>query len=271
MAKLFVSDIDGTLLNSKNEISNNTKKAFELLVNDGYDIALCSGRGLASVKANMKLLGRDGYAIGNNGAVISYGEDVIYSNPIPLDKLLKIYDVTVKRGYGFHMYDRDTYYSNYYDKKVLGHLFLDDPIRKQANGYFDEHIMEYIKKNNVDIYKFMLHMSFTDDMECYESISNIGGLYLSMSGYMSSDVMNFGVNKGNSIDVIRKNSRKDYDFIVAIGDHENDIPMIEKADFGIAMGNAIEPLKAASDYITQTNDNDGLYKAVKFLIEGKRK
>lgn len=269
MTKLFVSDIDGTFINSKHEVTEKTKEAMKLLKDNGYDLALCSGRVMASVQKNIEIAGIDAYAIGSNGGVIAYKNKVLYGESIPYEKIEKILEIGKEKGYGFHMYDHDTYYSNFYDKERLKHLHLEDPIKKQANAYFDTNVLEHIIENDIPIYKVMLHMSFHEDTETYDRINSLGGLYLAMSGRDSSDIMIDGVNKGRAVQYIVENLGKKYDKIVTIGDHENDLPMIEYADIGIAMGNAIDTVKNKSDYITDTNDNEGLFKAVKYVIESE--
>jgi len=270
VAKLFVSDIDGTFLNSKHEVTDKTKEAMQLLKENGYDLALCSGRVMASVQKNIEIAGIDAFAIGSNGGVIAYKNKVLYGEKIPYDKIRKILDIGQEKGYGFHMYDHDTYYSNFYDKERLKHLHLEDPDKKQANAYFDTNVLDHIIENEIPIYKVMLHMSFHEDQETYNRIKALGGLYLAMSGEDSSDIMIEGVSKGRAVKYLVDNSKKKYDKIVTIGDHENDIPMLEYAHIGIAMGNAIESVKEKSDYVTDTNDNDGLYKAVKYVIESEK-
>lgn len=270
MAKLFVSDIDGTLLTNDHKMTERTKEALKKLVDHGYDIALCSGRVLESVKANGRLTGLETFSIGNNGAIISNSKEIIYKNPIDLSIVEKIIELAEKKGYGFHMYDEKTYYSNVFHKDMLRHLKLDDPINKQAEVYCRPNVIEHILDHKINIYKVMLHMDFADDLDTYETIKGFGDLYLSMSGPRSADIMNYGVSKGNAIEILEKVLDKKYEKIVAIGDHENDIPMIDYAHIGIAMGNGIDQLKEKADYITDTNQNDGLAKAVDYVLESDK-
>ena len=94
MDKLFISDLDGTLLNENHRVRKLSKKALKMLGEAGYDIALCSGRVLKSVEAIGKEAGLDQvFSIANNGAVISYEGEILFSCPIEEPKVRHIIDI----------------------------------------------------------------------------------------------------------------------------------------------------------------------------------
>ena len=165
------------------------------------------------------------------------------------------------------MYDEKTFYSNKYEPEYLEHLTSETGGKKHVETYFDENIVDYIEANKIPIYTIMLHLPFKEDMETYEKIKKLGGLYLSMSGNKAADIMNSVVSKGKAIERLEKLSGKKYSKLVAIGDHENDIPMLKLADYKISMGNSIDELKVISDYVTSTNKEEGFYRAVCHLLE----
>lgn len=74
------------------------------------------------------------------------------------------------------------------------------------------------------------------------------------------------VDKGNSLDIIRRILALEKDEVMSIGDQENDLSLIRKAGLGIAMGNAVEEVKQAADYITKSNDENGLAYAIKKFV-----
>jgi len=81
------------------------------------------------------------------------------------------------------------------------------------------------------------------------------------------EVMNKGINKGNAIRILAEIYGINREEIIAIGDNENDISMIEYAGLGIAMGNAVDTLKERADYITGNYDEDGVAQAIeKFVL-----
>lgn len=271
MSKLFVTDLDGTLLNNDHLISEKNLKALYMLKDAGYDLAFCSGRVLESIKKIAGTTGLKPYFIANNGAVVSSDKDLIFDKPIPYEKLEFVIEEALKRGYNFHMYDLDTYYSNVYEPSKLAHLRMEDSDEYQIKVVCREDILAYVRQENISIYKVMLHLNFANDMEFKKVLEDCGGLYLAMSGSTSADVMSEGVSKADGIKKLISSLGKNYEKIVCIGDHENDICMLEMADIGIAMGNAIENTKKKSDWVTKSNDQDGLYFAVEHILEGERK
>ena len=80
------------------------------------------------------------------------------------------------------------------------------------------------------------------------------------------EIMNKGVSKGNALSVLCKLLNIDSQNVMAIGDNENDIPMLKFAGTGIAMGNGEDIVKEMADYVTDTNDNDGVANAINKFI-----
>ena len=82
----------------------------------------------------------------------------------------------------------------------------------------------------------------------------------------SFEVMPCGTSKGNGVKVLADKYNIPPEEIICVGDSENDISMIQYAGLGIAMGNATEEVKMAADYITDTNENEGVAKAIERFI-----
>lgn len=270
MTKLFVTDLDGTLLSKDHKISSRNREALQMLVDSGYEIAFCSGRILSSVKSLAEPLGFVDFHIANNGAVVSYKNEIIYEKALDYPKLRKIVDLAYENDKNYHMYDKDTYYSDLYKPNRLVHMKRDDGDGYHVKVRCHPDILSDIIQEKISIYKITLHMSFINEPEIFNKVSELENLAVYMSGAWSSDIMEAGISKGNAIKQIELNLDKKYDKIVAIGDHQNDIDMVQYADVGIAMGNAIDELKEVSDYITDSNEDDGFYKAVKYILEGEK-
>ena len=79
--------------------------------------------------------------------------------------------------------------------------------------------------------------------------------------------MKDGVNKCTGVEELAAMHGISMENVMTLGDYDNDMPMIKAAGLGVAMGNALEKVKAAADYVTDTNDNDGVGKAIeKFVL-----
>lgn len=265
--KLLISDMDGTLLNSNHRLSEKTLEAIKLLKENNYDLILCSGRCLSSVEYISKHFATDYMCIGNNGAIASVNEEIILDYPIERSILKQIIDIATEKGYTFHMYDRDTLYSNVKVESRLKHLKDDEGNLVQVKDYYDENIYEYIKENDIKIYKFMFHGDFSNDPDLIEFLDGFDSISYSMSGLDSADVYSSKADKWQTSMELVKIIGKDYNEIVAIGDYDNDLPMIKNANIGIAMGNALDSVKVVADFITDSNDEEGFNKAIEKLLE----
>lgn len=82
--------------------------------------------------------------------------------------------------------------------------------------------------------------------------------------HLGGEITHTEYNKATAIQFVKDYYNEEYE-TVAIGDSENDLPMLEYADISIVMGNGVESVKEKADYVTDRIDNDGLYKAFKYL------
>lgn len=80
------------------------------------------------------------------------------------------------------------------------------------------------------------------------------------------EFLNKEVNKGVGVEMLAKHMGITLDQVITMGDAGNDLHMIECAGMGVAMGNAFEEVKKAANYITDTNENDGVAKAIEHLV-----
>ena len=256
--KLLVLDIDGTLTNSKKEITPATKDAIIDLMNRGHKCMLASGRptpGMKRVADELEFDKYGGYLLSYNGAkIIKYDtKEIIYQQILPREFIPTLYDFAVNFRCGLLTYDDEQIISrNRIDKIVALESRINNlPIKDVEN------FAEYI---DFDINKCLMtapqHIApYYEDM-----LKDYYGEYLSI--YRSEpffiEIMPKGVDKAASLEkmlpilgISRKNC-------IACGDGFNDITMIKFAGVGVAMANAQPAVKAAADYITYSNDEDGI-------------
>ena len=95
----------------------------------------------------------------------------------------------------------------------------------------------------------------------------IKGIYVTSAGKNSIEIMKDGVNKCSGVKELAAMHGIDMKNVMTLGDYNNDMPMIRAAGLGVAMGNALDDVKACADYVTDTNDHDGVAKAIeKFVL-----
>lgn len=266
MKKIFVTDLDGTLLSPGNIISEKTRSSIEKLKNDGFQIIFASGRVLSSLKYLMSDIGLTGLYIANNGGILASDQEIISTHPIDVNSLKLISDLCDLYGITYHFYNQDTFFANELIESRVRHLRGKNGANNQAKFEIRRNVLEYIIENNIDIYKMMLHKDpyvYPDFMKEFEKINNIS---YAASAPDSLDIFSKNTNKWAAVEDYIELCKEDT-YVVAIGDYDNDIEMLSNADFGIAMGNASEKVKSFAKYVTDENKNDGFSKAIDYVIE----
>lgn len=266
MKKILVLDIDGTLTNSKKQITEPTKQAIWEMMDRGHLVALASGRptpGMRRYEKELELDKRGGYLLSYNGAKIveCTGGEVVHQNFLPLQVVPALYEFAKERGAGLITYDGDIVISAFepdeYIKLEAGINWL--PIRHQPD------FVEYV---NYDINKCLMtapgEQAAIYEKELQEMFGDIISIYRSEPFFI--EIMPKDINKAVGLDKVLKDLGLGPEQAVCCGDGYNDISMIEYAKVGVAMGNAQPAVKEAADYIAPTNDEDGLVDVIaKFL------
>lgn len=253
--KIIFFDIDGTLYShNQNCIPKSTINSIKKLRDNGYKIALCSGRSLYLLN-QLKILDYievDYMVLINGTLVIDNKNNIIYKkpfNPITLDKLIK----------------RTRELNGELGILTSNDLFrLDEKIDLIIKGYAPLHIPIPIRKEyqNKEVYQCNL---FIDDDKFYlfKDLSHeLEFIHLLDYGY---DVLVKGESKVKGIQKLLEYLNISKEETIAFGDGNNDLGMIEYVGLGIAMGNSVNLLKKKAKYVTTSIDNDGIYHALKIF------
>lgn len=270
--KLICLDMDGTVLNSEKKISKENKDAIKKAHDKGIKIAISTGRIFTSAMYYAEILGVKAPIIASNGAYIREKDKdkVIYQCEIEKEVCKKVASIAEKYNF-FNCF-------NTYDKIIADKPFHDDYIYYKLNSELPENkriklesVSNFKNILNEDENKILKFISLSDDYEglkkAKEEIKNIEELEVVSSGKNNIEVMKKGVSKGNAVKVLSQFYKIDKEDIICIGDSENDLSMIEYAGMGIVMGNGDDYMKEKANYITDTNDNNGVAKAIyKFVL-----
>lgn len=270
---LICIDMDGTLLNDKKVISEGNIKAIRLASEKGVRIAVCTGRIFNSADFFSELLGVKSPVIASNGAYVMEKDrgEVVYKATLGVEKCKKLLAVFRKYDIYPHYYTSDTVfteklvYSASFYMEVNKTLPKDKQVKivvvKDWDEIFEKYEKEIFKGIGVDedIEKIKKAKICLRNMEEFEVVS---------SRFDNFEAMNKGVSKGNAVKALAKHYGITREQIICIGDSENDLSMIEFAGLGVAMGNADEDVKAAAQYITDSNNCDGVARVIeKFVLE----
>lgn len=271
--KLICIDMDGTLLNDKKIISDRNLKAIALANKKGVKIAVCTGRIFNSAEFFSELLAVNSPVIASNGAYIieKYKDEEIYKAILGVERCKQLLSV-------FHQYD---IYPHYYTKDIVfteklihSSSFYTEvnktlPKHKQVKIVVVEDWDEVFHKYEKEIFK---GIGVDDDLEKIQkakaSLRDTKEFEVVSSHFNNFEAMNKGVSKGNAVKILSDYYGIDRSQVICIGDSENDLSMIEFAGLGVAMGNANQDVKMMAQYVTDSNNCDGVAKAIeKFVLE----
>lgn len=275
MIKLFAIDMDGTLLNSNQQISEDTIKAINKLNKGGVKSVICTGRVITSSHYFNTLLGVDNPMIGNNGAIIKLNKDkILATHPMKDENIKDLIEFCQENKFNFHFYDEDTFYSNRLNPRSLHHLRIDTDygINIQCNLEVSKDPYKRLKDKNHHALKILVGDLDTHPLgeeKIVEMFNERYGdfLYITTSGPGSIEIMESEVNKYNGILELAEFLGIKSDEIAAIGDSHNDLPMIENSKLSFAMGNANETVKSKASHTVDDNDGLGISQAVEIILE----
>ena len=284
MYKLIAIDLDGTLLNSYGEVSKENRKAIEYAMKMGSRVVIASGRDTDSVKKISLDLGINDYLIAGNGANIYNIKNSrnMYENFLEKDKALKIIDICKNNSIFFNVYtDNGIITENInYNVKVFNSENNFKPIDKQTNIEIVSDIYEYIKNNDFKILKIIIcddnNIIFNRITDKISKINNINILDVEHMSrkiikdgtndikmeYFYTEISNENADKWDAIEFLIKELNIENKEVMCIGDNENDRKMIRNAGLGVSMGKSALASKNIGDYITDSNNDDGVAKVI---------
>lgn len=268
--KWCVCDMDGTLLNSKDIISQENEAALKKLEQMGMEVIIASGRVDLLMKPFIKQLGLKGHIICCNGGLVKNIEtgEILYSKVMDKGAVKEIIVYSLENNINFLIYTNDIVYSNENNPKAKKYEKLNNSLSKDLQvpiKYIDDSIIKNI--DNIDIFKILLvcdsheivevaqnHLSKSDKLTV---VSSVKGLL---------DIMASNTSKGHGLKILSDKLDLDLSKVIAFGDNYNDVEMFQCVGMPIAMGNAEEDVKLHAKYVTKSNDEAGVAYAINNYI-----
>ena len=243
--KMIVTDLDGTLLRRDKTISEYTASVFHRCRNADIKIVFATGRGepVGKVAPSEIFDGR----ISMNGAVVMIDDTVIYSRLIPYQTARPLLIACDEHGMKITS-ENDTHYSNF----VVSDIW--PPITNFELVDFARHEKDAEKiytPNPTPDDRLFIEQILPDDL--YFVVTADGTGYLGM-------IMHKEATKAKAVAALAQYWGISQSETAAFGDDYNDIEMLRDCGIGVAVANAIDEVKAAADYICDSNENDGVAK-----------
>ena len=270
--KIIGLDLDGTTLNSKEQIEKETKEALEAVAQRGIHVVFATGRSFDSLPKDVFEVKGLEYMITSNGAQVLRINDkqVIYRNCIEREVIIKIVDIITRHRVHVEAFiDGKAYIDRkeYEEIKNFGSTYRSAEYVLRTRTPVDN-IIKHMYKNNDSIENINLLFEDSEKRRFIRKLmENISGITLTTSFANNLEIGGATTSKADALAyLMRINKLSNYN-LMAFGDNQNDISMIEYARIGVAMGNADILVKQAADYITADNDNLGVALAInKFIL-----
>lgn len=273
MIKLIAIDLDGTLLNSQKEISPKNQEVLKKAKAQGVKIVLCTGRPLFAVEPFMDVLGlreAGDYSITFNGGFVQQNDtgEVLVEYRMETEQLAEMYNLTQKLGLPLDVIEGEQVY----------HV-QPEPAEQPSIYQTLNPLMRFAKRDFSDFgphERFNKMVVATDERFLDQQINLLPkDLYtrynLVKSRKTLLEILHKDVSKANGIARLIEKLGIQQAEVMALGDEENDLSMIEYAGIGVAMANASAVIKTAADEVTASNDEDGVALAVeRFVLQGEK-
>lgn len=246
--KMVFSDMDGTLLRSGTEISTENKDAIRRALEKGVEFVLCTGRGIFGVERFLKeldLIGRRGYVICQNGATVYdlLTMRLAIRRSFPPEAFTETAQAARELGLALYYYDDRTFLTERPSPQVEKYCQV---MRTKMN------ILKAPEDYDGEFTKCLASGSRERLVRLREQMRPKleGKLDTFFSSEIYLEFVRHGVNKGNALADTAEKAGIPLSDVIAIGDSDNDRPMILCAGLGVAVRNAEEEVKAAADYVT---------------------
>ncbi len=250
MIKAVFFDFDDTLVSKRDHtIRENTEKAVKLLEKSGIIPIIATGRPKYTINEYLDRLSiKD--AVFLNGHTVWHKNKIIYDQIIDEDRARTMFELAKRNDFSYGLLNNDGTYLNVHPEKMNDLDVIDAEYMPQelgeryipgnclwifAGSRYDNILIETAERNNMRILRW-----------------NEAGV----------DIISKSVSKQTGVKILLENLGMDFSEVVSIGDGDNDIELLKASKIGIAMENGSDNLKECADMVTDSIDNDGVYKAL---------
>lgn len=289
MYKLIAIDLDGTLLNSYGQISEKNRNALNKAKEHNAEIIIASGRTTDSVRNIANDIGAKSYIICGNGSLIYdlQKEEIIYDKFIDKKKALQIIEICEQNSIYYNIYTENMVITKTLNNNVLFYYQenASKPDNKKTKINIVQDIYKYVEElENQHILKITISDSnsiiFNGIIRKLRNIKDIDvldvahmsrkiiktGTEETVIEYYYTEITSKNVDKWYAIEYLMDKLNIQRQEVMAIGDNVNDQTMLENAGMGVAMANSAPYIQKMGKVVTDTNNNDGVAKAIEKYI-----
>nr|WP_321413925.1 HAD family hydrolase [uncultured Allomuricauda sp.] len=257
--KMVVTDMDGTLLNSKHEVSPRFFEIYEELKKKNIAFVAASGRQYHSMVDKLESIKHEILVIAENGALIRKQEETLLTTPINKSQVLRILD-TVRPLENVHpvLCCQNNAYVGGDSNEFL----------EMLREYYSEfEIVEDQKQVTDEVLKIAIYHFENSEKHIYPHVKHLeGDLKVKVSGNNWVDISDLNAHKGYALKKVMDDHQIAANEIMVFGDYNNDLEMLELSDYSFAMANAHPNVLKTAKYSTHSNDDFGVERILEKLI-----
>lgn len=271
--KLIAIDMDGTLLNSQKKLTQRSLDTLNEAAARGIWVVPSTGRMVQGLPEYIKVLPTRYIITINGGCVWDLKENVsIYEANIPHARAMEVIEFIQKYDAVNECYCNNEALLSKESYSLIDYHIPDSlaAVVKGNRKALDDYIGT-MRDKRADVQKIQLF--FHDNDKRLEAIREIEELYpdllVTCSQTYNIEINAASANKGNALEILARHLGMDMEQTIAFGDGGNDKSMLLASGYAVAMANGTDEIKAVADYITLSNDEDGVAVAIEKLIFGK--
>jgi Cof subfamily protein (haloacid dehalogenase superfamily) len=265
--KIIFLDIDGTLIDYTQQLPQSAREALSLAQANGHKLLISSGRSKPSIYPWLLDLGFDGMIAGE-GAYAEFGGKVIFESAIPEAYISRVYTYLEDRKIGFYEESNSGLHGNRFFLSETARAFgvseevAAENLQTAFPGLTFDHQDYHLDVNKVS-FVMSPRISKSELEKEFGEYFRIGIWNIFGKGRDFGDFTQKNLSKASAVAVLLDALGLNLEDTFAFGDSFNDIEILHYCQTGIAMGNAVDELKAVADYVTTAVTDDGIFNAFK--------
>lgn len=268
--KVIAMDLDGTALNHKKQLTERTRTAIQNAAKSGIQIVVATGRTFSSLAPEVLAMPEITCAITSNGAVVNRIPDGAvllhnYPNPETVSEIAGMIqgekiDTEVCTGGQAYIGQ------SYYDRVLEGKTNRDVQYVKTTRHPVPD-IYQFLLQHRVAIENINLNFKTLEEKQQWQQrFQKLPGVTPTSSFLFNVELGGATTSKAHALQALLDEWQMTSQQVMAFGDSENDLGMIQLAGIGVAMANGMEEVRQAADILAESNEEDGVAKIIEQLI-----
>lgn len=262
--RLIASDMDHTLLDSRRQLPPGFRDDLRRLTEAGITFVAASGRPLANLQALFPPQGDAIAYVGDNGAILALGEKTLYTSLLPRDAYRRMAAFTLERTAGIPLVCGVN----------AGYVLAEHAHHESyLRTFFPELVfVDTIDDIDADAVKLSAYFPDGNSREMHDAVyaDAYGADYsLTTGSPVWVDIMNPGVDKGSALQVLAGHLGIESTQMMAFGDADNDLQMLDAVHYSYAMSNANPTVRARARFTADSNDDHGVATVIRQVLAAR--